>query len=179
MSQELPMVVVQVTRVEWSKASRGGEGARLRNSVPNRRLIAEGGFHPRQVIFEWEHWFEGDGWHEPSRHVASVSLLTELGKRSTDLVQMVWTGDGLEVNMNWGRLPGSPGRHKHPGYLGLHSDAESWVQLRWNERLVDIDTGQWSYRDSTYNIALLRQISRDIFVRTEPVREVIELARLR
>jgi hypothetical protein len=179
MGQELPVVVMQVTHEEWSKASRGGAAAALRNSVANRRLIGQVEFQPGQMAFECENWSENHGWDEPCRRMASVSGLTDLVKRRDELVQIVWAEGVLRVSLNWARLRGSPGRHRHSGFLELSPEVDSWVQLRWNQRLVDTDTGVWSYEEWTYNVALIRQLSRDIFVRTEPAREIVELAKLR
>jgi hypothetical protein len=140
-------VVVQIVRVSWTKASRGGEGAAVRNATPPGVVLPEAwtptSFH--QVIYD-----EADGFRPRSRSVPLESL-----------------DDRIRIDLREGapvaRVDppfGFTYRGHHPTVPLRHGRWVRWLQnARWTSATGH---GDWRYTTESVNIAV-GPVEPDVF----------------
>ncbi|NQT40997.1 MAG: hypothetical protein HQ581_26130 [Planctomycetes bacterium] len=77
-----------------------------------------------------------------------------------------------------GRWPRDGSDNDISARRGFRIDIGNWGQIIQNGRYVDADTGEWSYEKSVYNIAFVSEVTREVFVSSDPDHRHVELARL-
>jgi hypothetical protein len=173
-----PVVCVQCIEMSWTKQSRGGPSAVLRNGVaealplPSLDLKETKGascYFSHRVEYD-----ERNDFAAPIREKSgdSSALALDLGSLLLSLA------DGaLLVNYMYQYRQGAPERH--PASLpALRLQLGQWGRVLYNGRLVDYDNGTWSYERRVYNIGLFAAITPGIFMTTEPVKVFSQIAHL-
>jgi hypothetical protein len=170
--------LVQIIHLHWTKASRGGQGARQRSAVPLAFEVPDDGLlevDGQLQVEEW-HWGERNAFAEPLRHrqrrVAVADGFT------FGCVTVAGYAQGLAVRYRWDATHGgAPDR----SYLdrGLIVPPGQWVRICSNGRFSDADTGEWYYEQVTVNVACSADgLSGRIFVDAAPAHDLRLLADL-
>ncbi|MFF2045554.1 hypothetical protein ACFVVX_34560 [Kitasatospora sp. NPDC058170] len=130
-------VVVQRVRTSWTKASRGGAGATLRNAAPTAFPLPpnmKAGLHEVSIL-------ESDAFHP---HMRELDL--------SDPGLVLREADGLlRIHPPETSLFSMPRRNRRPPAVRLAPG--QWLQWQINYRFVGTRGGQWSYRLDTFNIS--------------------------
>jgi len=174
------LLVVQEIRVTWTKESRGGHNAGLRNAVPHALPLTD--IPPLDktqasaplVLIHLQHLYEeANGFQPPSpiiatRTAAAHDKIFFTGTRLkiassavTVVYRYTWSGTGAPTR--W------------PVARSITLDAGQWGQVQFNGRFGW--DAPWSYRLTTLNIGLFTSIDRGIFQQT-PDRTLRDLAEL-
>ncbi|MEU3528086.1 hypothetical protein AB0E62_30175 [Streptomyces sp. NPDC038707] len=154
-------VIVQRVRTSWTKVSRGGTRAALRNAAPIAFSLPPGltsALHDVSLR-------ESDSF-VPYTSVRDLSD-PGLGLRESDGL--------LRVHRPETTVFGMPRRTRRPPALRLAPG--QWVQWQINYRFVGTWGGPWSYRLDTFNVAYC-PASLEVFLGA-PTHRVDERARLR
>jgi hypothetical protein len=180
--------LVQAIRLRWTKAARGGEGARARCAVPTAFEVPAVDFVSAEDVLcvDVSQWGDKDTFAEPfsaSRKRIALAEGTTFG-----CVTVSAEANGLRVSYqyNWAHA-GAPDRsfkrHRSddgeaPVRTVLVRDQE-WVRVCYNGRFTCIHTGDWWYQQVTVNVAWFAgEPDWRVFLDQEPVREIRELADL-
>jgi hypothetical protein len=180
--------LVQVVRVRWTKAARGGDGARARNAVPAAFEVPA--LAPASteglLCVDTFHWDERNGFAEPlstDRH--QVPLVDGF---SFGCVGVVADAEGLVVRYQYNRgNSGAPdqwffnsesGYGESPGRTLLVRGRE-WARVCYNGRFSCLETGNWWYQQVTVNVAWFAGAADGrLFLDREPTQELRALAEL-
>ncbi len=175
--------IVQRVHIVWSKASRGGEGARRRRALAKAFPLPLECFAAPFTIHRVS-FGELDSFETAVNVVTRGHSFTDLGIRDLQVefrdgsaqIELIrdpqnaaiadrthWDSSGNVVN-------------QLTAFTLLEGE---WGQLEYNGRYVDRDTGNWWYEQSVYNIGLLREISTERFTGSRPDKRFVELATLR
>jgi hypothetical protein len=179
--------LAQVICLHWTKAARGGEGARARGAVPvgfkveAAELVGAEGV----LCVDASQWGERNGFIEPVTVRRHRVLLAE--GFSFGCVAVSTNPEGLLVRyqydgthggapnrwfLNWPGSGGAPGR-------ALLARGGEWVRVCYNGRFSDIDTGNWWYQQVTVNVAWFAgEPDGRVFLDREPAQELRALAEL-
>ncbi len=168
----MPTIVIQHVACVWTKRSRGGEGARQRNSVPTAVDLPEfKGDLP--YLLHTVNFFES-GWSKPNHSVKSSTEFSDL--HLNDLI-LIHESDSVTVRfMRDGANAACPNPYPHKDVFSLRRG--DWGRIVYNGRYVDFDSGAWRYKLTTYNIGNFDRFSTDVFRLTSPSSQFEELARL-
>ena len=154
-------VVVQWVRTEWTKQSRGGAGAAVRNSVPVGFALPHGRPAVHEVrLTEWSGF--SPVWSAEAREVDRVALTL----REDDGVLAVQLQDAMRA---------VPRRWNRPSPVRL--ERGEWVRWQINHRWVRPRDGGWNYLLTTLNLAYGGVGDLKVFLGV-PDRVVDEKARL-
>ncbi len=168
---------LQLLTTEWTKESRGGSGARLRNTTPLAMALPEpwrgthdGVLRVHHVYFSEQRRFLPREWTKVHKEKAFVEA---------EAFRVEWSEEGVRVLLHYGRM-GMPGQLEGSGAsrgepheeLFLLSPGE-WGRGVYNERVPYWDTGHWGYCKHVLNVGLLHDASPDLFRTTEPAREAV------
>ena len=175
----LPRVVIQLIHTQWSKASRGGDGARQRSAFPTQLPLPIESFAAPATLHRVG--FSEFSDFERRESVERGDAISALPVRDLALTR---DGEKLAVKFIRDRQNAAIADRLFPDESGntvLEMDAfaigaEEWGQLRYNSRYVDRDTGNWWYEQSVYNIGLFASVVGDRFVSTNPDHRFVELA---
>ncbi|MEV7026357.1 hypothetical protein [Kitasatospora sp. NPDC093558] len=154
-------LVVQRIRTSWTKASRGGPGAAIRNAAPTAFALPEGLTSALHAIS----MRESDAF-APHMSVADLSDPGVVLKESDGL---------LRVHRPEVTPFGMPLRNRRPPAVRLAPG--EWLRWQINHRFAGGWEGAWTYRLDTFNIAYC-PTSPDVFLGT-PTHHIDELAYLR
>ncbi len=179
--------LVQVIHLHWTKASRGGQGARERSAVPlafeipaDQLLEVDG----QLQVEEWR-WGERNAFAEPLQ-VRQRSVAVADGFKS-GCVTVAGHAQGLAVRYRWDAAHGgapdrsflNPGTGEESTNRDLVVPPGQWVRLCSNGRFSDADTGEWYYEQVTVNVACSAGgLSGRIFVDETPAHDLRLLAEL-
>lgn len=167
-------VVLQLISTSWTKRSRGGPWAQLRNATPLSlplplELAADEGaaYWLHQVSFSEMHRFQ-----DPS-----VRMDVWRGKATVEVeaFRMERTEDGVRVLLNHNRMGAPGGREEWSGNTRGQPHEElfrlssgEWGRAVYNQRELYFDSGEWGFNKYVLNVGLLHGASRKVFVETEP-----------
>jgi hypothetical protein len=183
-----PSGLVQVIHLRWTKAARGGAGARARGAVPQVLEVSPTGLPGTEAML----FVEATHWGEPNVFTEPVSVRREqvsVAKGFTfGCVSVSPHAEGLQVRYQYDRANvGAPDRWffsqvsgygESPGRTLIVRDGE-WVRICHNGRFSDHSTGDWWYQQVTVNVAWFGgEPNGRIFVDREPDQELRELADL-
>jgi hypothetical protein len=173
------MVLIQEIRSIWSKASRGGVAAALRNSVPEAVPFPpiKSTTAAHQVFHQTLVYGEANDFAEPLK-----SESVELAADSSDIgcVKIRVSSERVIVSYEYDyRCGGLPPRQVRPGVNVAEERVvvpESWVRVRYNGRFSG---DEWWYEKVSVNVGLFRRPDADIFILTEPAGEISQMVELR
>ena len=166
-------VLIQHVHSLWTKQSRGGDAARIRNAVPDALPLP------------------------PSVRAAPFVLHHALFVERDDFVQadVIRTGDSFadldlkdlelsitpdSLNIRFHRNVNNAARSTPYPFTDVFSLSESqWGRLTYNGRFTAWNTGNWWYEKSVFNIGWFSCIDMRRFIDTEPTCDFSEMAHLR
>jgi hypothetical protein len=176
------MILIQSIHTIWTKASRGGRMAALRQRIPRRLPLPEWGGSPA-LLWHSVEFAEVAGFSAPV-HRSIKAVTGEELERSLDL-SVVLREQG-EVEFTFRASPGAP-QWRFADKAGRPIPAEcravleptEWVSFERNTRLVDWDQGSWWYEHWTINAAVTDSApSAQFFLVQPPLRQYSLKARL-
>ena len=175
----LPMILIQEIRGIWSKASRGGAAAALRNSVPEAALfpISRSKSTAHKIFHQLLVYGEANDFTEPLKaeivELESDSISVGCVKISAPSEQLV-----VAYEYDYG-CGGLPPRLRRPG-INLREELivgrESWVRVKYNGRFSG---DEWWYEKVVVNVGLFQNPDAGLFGSTKPAGEISQMAALR
>jgi hypothetical protein len=171
--------IVQAVEVRWTRASRGGDGAKKRAALPTRWALpfaaqsampASG--HPLYLL-HGVRLDEGDEF--TPREQCVWQKASDLG--SLPGLQLHHDGTALQLAFVWSYGVGAPERASRRLFRLAPGE---WGQLAFNGRIGSSMAGdgrEWTYVQRTYNVAYGPR-APDVFIATEPARSVSLLEKL-
>lgn len=172
-----PHWVVQAICVRWSKESRGGRNATLRNQVPEVFELPEGlkPLHMETLFFHCLFFDESNLFISP--YISEV-LRHDLPKEfDYSCVQVHPTEVGLRVVYQYNMRCGAPERT--PIKRDIRLQVGQWGRILYNGRFSDIDDGYWCYEKWTFNIGFFQDPIPHVFLNSPAVKIHSDLALLR
>lgn len=166
----------------WTKASRGGRMAVLRQRIPKRLSLPEWVGVP-EMLWHSVEFAEVTGFSAPVQRSIKAVTGEEL-ERSLDL--SVVPREERQVEFTFRASPGAP-QCRFADKAGRPIPAEyrvvlkptQWVSFERNIRLVDWDEGSWWYEHWTINAAVTDSVqSAQFFLVQPPLRQYSLKARL-
>jgi hypothetical protein len=175
-SPPTPLVVIQVIRSVWGKAFRGGEGARVRNQVPEAlelplptdRIVV-----PSYLVHSSQSSFPGiPATSRSPRETLRVRPATE--PLTCGCLHARLEDGKLSVDYQWTVAAGMPARYPRRDVLVVSPG--QWGRIRYNERHSPSYTfncwgeGEWWYEKWVFNIGLFTTLSSRPFLDTMPAK---------
>jgi hypothetical protein len=180
--------LVQVVHLQWSKAARGGDGARARNAVPSAFEVPVAVFAGADGLLYVDafDWGERNAFAEPlssRRHQVPLADGYSFG-----CVTIAADNEGLLVRYQYNRGKGGApdqwffnsrsGYGESPGRT-LHIGDKEWVRVWYNGRFSSEETGNWWYQQVTVNVAWFAGGPEGrVFLDREPTRDLRVVAEL-
>jgi hypothetical protein len=171
------MVVIQEIRTVWSKASRGGAAAALRNAVPETALLHADGLQSaaRRIFRQLLVYGEANDFAGPVKSEVVWSVADSI---SAGCVKVGVSAGRITVTYEYDyRFGGLPPRQTKPGVNvreELIVEPESWVRVRYNGRFSG---DEWWYEKVVVNVGLFQRPRADIFDSTGPAGEISQIAK--
>lgn len=163
-------VVVQHVQTAWTKLSRGGPAAAVRNRAPVAYPLPVALRVPsvqRVTHHESDRFIP----REEERDFKIESQGTRLRYAELALVD---DGTRLRVALHPSSR-GMPRRHRRPPAVRLLPG--EWLRWQVNYRFVGVSSGEWHYRLDTFNVAF-GAVHAELFL-GEPTRQIDERTHLR
>lgn len=179
--------LIQVVRLSWTKAARGGEGARARSAVPAAfevpaaDLIGAVGV----LCVDASHWDERTDFAQPSRSERRRVPLAD--GFAVGCVTVAAQAEGLLVSYRYEPATGgapdrrayNPAGHPEATTRSLLVHDGVWVRVCYNGRFSCRDSGGWWYEQVTANVAWFAcEPAGQLFLDRAPTQELRELADL-
>ena len=166
------VVIVQVVRTTWTKASRGQPGASARAAVPLAFAVdgTPSGDRTDAVLVETIEADETDGFTTVHRTEPIDALPVRIAH-----LDIALDGERLVVTRRVEKGTGWPARS--PAIVAFRLGVGEWGRIVRNHRFSGYSQ-EWSYEKTVVSIAHLATVDRRVFVDTEPDRERDEQARL-
>ncbi|MBN1910332.1 MAG: hypothetical protein JW818_11375 [Pirellulales bacterium] len=165
----------------WTKASRGGDGARIRNALPDALPLPLEAFTAPWTLHSIYYHESNDFTKEEvikktdSPDVLGIRVLRfKLCNRQLAVSFLHDSANAALVDRIQVDLQGNEILEVDAFVL----EPEQWGQLVYNGRFVDMDTGNWWYEHTVFNIGLGLKPAKDLFRSTRPASRFVELARL-
>lgn len=169
-----PFIIIQRIRSEWTKDSRGGDGARRRNALPQA-------FKLPAVCFTDRFSHHSVRFLERDEFRRSESDSVEIGDSWMDIacsdLEITVVTEGLQVRLM------TDGRNAASGDMQLFRAFTlvlgTWGQLIYNARYVHVNTGNWTYERNILNIGYLKAVQPKRFTSSQPDEEYSRMLKLR
>ncbi len=166
-------VIIQHIHTVWTKKSRGGEGARVRNAIPKAMLLPTD-FNSAPFMLHHAVFSEFSNFSQTDERKSAVGF-EQLNIRDMEISP---TEDQLKIRLlrdgyNAAKISPYPFADVFELSLG------EWGQLTYNGRYICRSTGNWWYEQSTYNIGRVEKLDPRLFVSIRPDHSYSELAKLR
>jgi hypothetical protein len=170
------IVIVQQIEVEWSKASRGGQGAVWRNAVrevakvPLNRIVASD-----LVLVQQKLWFfERNKFALPKE---TIILNPTVKPLVIGCVSVDYSDDavvaGFAFNSACGGAPNRSGIRQT-----LVLTLNEWGQIVYNGRFAPAYDGDWWYEKMVVNVGIFDPPSNSVFTRSQPNQTCSAMAHL-
>ena len=181
-------IVIQMIHVTWDKSGRGGRLAELRNQIPVALPLPNsmGPDIGRHLLIHESHWGHTNEFaNEVTSTIRAIESNNGFRYRCVSVRE---TNAGAELEWTWNHWGGIPPRRtwNDDGNVvpTTHKTVileNEWGRARWNGRFTCIDTGTWWYESVTANVGVYpdTEIPTDLFTRSEPVDEYVQLEYLR
>ena len=166
------VLVVQEIRTTWTKASRGGIEAGVRNSVPETAEIPWLPIaQPGLPVILHRLTYSEPNFSMPERNLVEVATLpVRLVGVTVELV-----GEEARATFQWTTSCGAPRRERVRQTLVIQPG--EWSQIVYNGRTGG--RGEWRYLKVVVNVGLFSSVARDVFTGSEPAERFASLAHLR
>jgi hypothetical protein len=168
------LLMVQHISVEWTKASRGGKGAALRNAVPEALPLKDipATNDPLALIYHHASFLQNDKFQNPHIKIKAEVIMSE---QWLDLpcTRIHIAGEQVLVRYSFNSgTGGAPRRDDFPRDFTLM--VSEWIRIKFNGRFREWE-GAWYYRKTVLNIGLFEKIARNAFL-GEPTRIFNDMA---
>ena len=169
------MLIVQRITTDWTKASRGGDAASIRNSVPEAFALPTIPDCDCDYIFHEIHARENEGF--TCRDTLIESRLSGHLHIGPFFIHIAHDHISTRFVWSWHEC-GAPER---PSQTLFKLNEGQWGQFKCNGRFgAQSTTGrEWGYRKSVFNVAFLRSFNSEVFVNSDPTTREARLAALR
>lgn len=180
----MSQLIIQHIQISWTKTSRGGRLAQLRNQIPKVFELIE----PLATYDKQDHYFvhkiEFCESNEFKKPMQNTSLSPIVGEPYLFRNGMVESESGIfKIKSQWNE--GQPPRRILTKTDNQFTEGKTfditndgWSQIEFNARLTDYDTGNWWYEHHIINSATAPSDSRNIFIESKPTTRFQELAHL-
>ena len=189
-------ICIQGIKTCWTKAPRGGEGAIMRNRVPEavKMPFSASYSSPAETYPFFLHLL---GYGEHTRYKArSEFLKSDIGaNKSAEIlnrggVRVSFDGESLAARYQWKQELGAPGHrtqnaagmfvpvHHSPAQQALELKIGEWGRILYNGRHSDHDDGRWYYSKHVFNIGLFLNPRPDVFLASQPIKTYSKMALL-
>ncbi|GAB5407292.1 MAG: hypothetical protein Aurels2KO_55230 [Aureliella sp.] len=166
-------ILIQYVQTVWTKSSRGGDAARVRNAVPDA-LALPSTIRDAPFVLHHARFVERDNFIQTDRF-CSGTCFSDL---SLDDLKLILAPDSVTVRFR--RNGNNTARTIPHPFTDVFTLAESqWGRLTYNGRFTAWNTGNWWYEKSVVNIGWFANIDFQQFVKTAPTYDFAEMAHLR
>lgn len=148
------MILFQEIVIQWSKASRGGKGAALRNAVPDTFPLPpvwEGIAQEATVLYHHVCYHEFNRFTNPIITLTVKHLQPEQWNYWERGVALRIESEKIGVQWQWTADMGAPERSRYPRGIAVLSP-QTWVKLRHNGRMENYNN--WKYQESVVRIGV-------------------------
>ncbi len=158
------MILIQRITVEWTKESRGGRGAAVRNSFPEAFTVppfdqSNDAFIVHSVRFrEWENFV----------NLEDLKCFSTAKEAQIEPLRIHPHEDHLVVRFVWDAMHcGAPERSSHEIF---HVARGHWGRFLCNGRFGPVSSWgcQWHYHKTIFNIAFVDSLDPSLFVNSQP-----------
>lgn len=157
------MILVQRITTEWTKASRGGHGATVRNSFSEAFpilpfVVTTNAFVVHTIRFcEWDNF-------ERRENLTAFDSATNA---QIEPIRIYPRDDYLVVQFIWDWMHcGAPERDSHEIFHVPHG---KWARFSCNGRFgPTFSSGVWHYHKTVFNIAFIDSHDANLFVNSRP-----------
>lgn len=166
------IVVIQIVDSSWGKASRGGQGAVLRNNTPEELPLPEltkDIIEPSFAVHTSEYRFTGLAGecvqNETKFQVFTAKSVFTCGSIAVQLID-----ERVHVDYYWKDSAGMPERYFHKDALLL--EIGNWGRMLYNARLIPSSWhwGDWRYEKREFYIGYFSCMVSRVFRDTEPIK---------
>ena len=193
----VPVIYIQEVETNWTKASRGGDGAVNRGRVPEAAELpinttfpaSPAETHPFFLhLLRYSKRTEYKAWSEFLKSDIGANESAEILNRGG--VRVSFNGEVLTARYQWNEELGAPKRRRQDntgtfvnvGHSLLQKALEiqigQWGRILYNGRRSDFDDGRWYYNKHVFNIGLFVNPPSDIFLTTQPIKSYSKMAHL-
>ncbi|GAB5407279.1 MAG: hypothetical protein Aurels2KO_55100 [Aureliella sp.] len=166
-------ILIQHVHALWTKQSRGGDAARVRNAVPDA-LELPASIPAQPFVLHHAKFIERDDFAQTDE-VRSGRSFDAL---NVDDLELSITPDSLTVRFHR-NVNNAACTTPHP-FTDVFTLSESqWGRLTYNGRFTAWNTGHWWYEKSIFNIGWFADIESRRFIDTDPNCGFSEMAHLR
>lgn len=169
----MSFILIQHIHTLWNKRSRGGNGARLRNTIPYAFSLPSDCTRESAWILHQVTCSEINDFAR-THHCIQAADFQDLGFR--DLVMQL---DNYQLQVRFYRNGNNAARSSPLPFADLpFLPLNHWLRLRYNGRYVQWTSGNWWYEQSCYNIGYFESFTEDVFLKTTPASQFVETAQL-
>lgn len=179
--------IIQIVQWSWTKASRGGRLAEIRNRIPRSVEISADSLDlkPGELNVEIHRWSDTDEFAKCE--IVNKSSISWNSTYEYGCVRVTGDEYGSRVEYQYQpTLAGMPDRRAYA--TGGHREAVTrtyivrsgeWMQISYNGRFVDMDTALWWYEQATMNVACFeKKPNPKVFLENLPSQRFESLAKL-
>lgn len=171
-------VLIQTIHLSWDKEARGGLAAAQRNSVASAFVFSHLNSLTSEnnaFLIEQQFWGQKNQFSQPV-YCCYLNLKLDAPYISK-CITVKYLEEVLKVEYKRNQQCGAP---LAPVAKSLTISLNQWIQIRWNGRFSDIDTGAWWYEQTTMNIGLFQEaVDCDVFTKSSPAVHFDQLFYLR
>jgi hypothetical protein len=160
-----PILIVQIIRSYWTKASRGAPGSIARNTVPEclpiplQQVNAQG----IRVLYHEIVFKEATGFQTPDERISiDPAIYPRHGCTTVERIAKT-----VCANYKYHHCGGAPDRSSLKRVV--KADVGNWIQIRENGRFSPTWEGDWWYQKIVVNAGLFDNIVAEQFINTSPI----------
>ena len=165
-----PITLVQAVAVSWTKASRGGDSATLRNRVPDAFRAPVKEVTDTTLLFHRVYFGEKNAFRAPTNEFVDLKEFTK--PFIFGCVKVFPSGKSIGAVYEHTGEGGAPDRF---GRFEIELEPGQWGRFQYNDRFVDFDNGTWWYEKWTFNVGLFQQISPGVFLKNDPIKSYSQM----
>jgi hypothetical protein len=168
------LLIVQHIGIYWTKETRGGKGAVLRNAVPEALPLINmpSPADPLALICESTIFRGQNSYQKPASSIKTKALTPGEGLDFHCVHVCVEREQALVLYTYGTECAGAPRRYNDPRHFTLATG--EWMRVMFNGRLTDWER-RWYYQKTILNIGLFEKIARNAFL-GEPTRIFSDMA---
>jgi hypothetical protein len=157
------MIIIQRIIVEWTKKSRGGIGAKRRSQIDEALRIPPTSDSTSTYVFHnvrIAEWFDFN-------EQATMETSSAKKQLETEPLNFHVAAGVLKTRFCWSREHcGAPSRESRDLFV---LSKNQWARFVCNGRFSkDLDTGEWTYHKTVFNISNEKQFDEELFLRGTP-----------
>lgn len=173
------ILMVQEICCYWTKSSRGGEGAVVRNSLPDRLSLplhllslSQSDIDDLRVLYHTVGYYEREGFQNPTEEIFINP--TACPRHGCTTIDCSLLGIQLRYYHDMGK-GGAPQRGWGP--RTVQASIDMWAQVKENGRFSWEET--WAYQKVVLNVGMFTTLTADCFHNQPPIAMIDAMAELR